>query len=173
MRRHERRTGFADAAGRADLYPARVAARAWRGRLESAADDVLAALEIARIVDQALAGRCRRSSRSRSSATRCSSASRGSWRPAASSRSSCSRLVIFWSSAGQTPGMRLMHLRVRSAAGGGISVLRAIVRVVGLALAIIPFFAGFIPVLFDRRRRALPDYLAGTVVVYDLPPGPP
>ena len=31
-------------------------------------------------------------------------------------------------------------------------------------LAIIPLFAGFLPVLFDRRRRALPDYLAGTVV---------
>jgi uncharacterized RDD family membrane protein YckC len=75
--------------------------------------------------------------------------------------------VLFWSSAGQTPGMRLMRLRVRKADGGGMSVFRAIVRVVGLALAIIPFFAGFIPVLFDRRRRGLPDYLAGTVVVYD------
>jgi len=39
--------------------------------------------------------------------------------------------------------------------------------VIGLFLAIIPLFAGFIPALFDRRRRALPDYLAGTVVVYD------
>jgi uncharacterized RDD family membrane protein YckC len=39
--------------------------------------------------------------------------------------------------------------------------------VIGLGLAIIPFFAGFIPVLFDHRRRGLPDYLAGTVVVYD------
>jgi len=49
----------------------------------------------------------------------------------------------------------------------GGSVGRAIVRTVGLALAIIPLFAGFIPALFDGRRRALPDYLAGTVVLYD------
>jgi uncharacterized RDD family membrane protein YckC len=75
--------------------------------------------------------------------------------------------VLFWSAAGQTPGMRLMRLRVRRTDGGGISVGRAIVRAVGLALAIIPLFAGFLPALFDERRRALPDYLAGTVVVHE------
>jgi uncharacterized RDD family membrane protein YckC len=79
---------------------------------------------------------------------------------------------LFWSTAGQTPGMRLMRLRVRRPDGSGISLLRSLVRVVGLALAIIPFFAGFIPVLFDRRRRGLPDYVAGTVVVYDIVPEP-
>jgi uncharacterized RDD family membrane protein YckC len=75
--------------------------------------------------------------------------------------------VLFWSAAGQTPGMRLMRLRVQRPGGGGLSVGRAIVRAVGLALAIIPLFAGFIPALFDERRRALPDYLAGTVVLHD------
>ena len=75
--------------------------------------------------------------------------------------------VLFWSAAGQTPGMKLMRLRARRADGGGISLGRAIVRALGLALAIIPLFAGFLPALFDERRRALPDYLAGTVVVYD------
>ena len=63
-----------------------------------------------------------------------------------------------------------MRLRVRRANGSGISVPRALVRVAGLAIAIIPFFAGFIPVLFDGRRRGLPDYVAGTVVVYDTSP---
>jgi uncharacterized RDD family membrane protein YckC len=38
--------------------------------------------------------------------------------------------------------------------------------VVGLALAIIPLFAGFLPVLVDDRRRALQDLLAGTVVLH-------
>ena len=75
--------------------------------------------------------------------------------------------ALFWSAAGQTPGMRLMRLRVRRQDGHGISLGRAIIRVIGLFLAIIPLFAGFIPALFDRRRRALPDYIAGTVVVYD------
>jgi uncharacterized RDD family membrane protein YckC len=75
--------------------------------------------------------------------------------------------VLFWSAAGQTPGMRLMRLRVHRPGGGGLSVGRAMVRTVGLALAIIPLFAGFVPALFDDRRRALPDYLAGTVVLHD------
>jgi uncharacterized RDD family membrane protein YckC/plasmid stabilization system protein ParE len=76
--------------------------------------------------------------------------------------------VLFWQTAGQTPGMRLMHVRVLPAhPQGRMTVGRAIVRTVGLALAIVPCFLGFVPALFDRRRRALPDYLAGTVVVYD------
>jgi uncharacterized RDD family membrane protein YckC len=81
--------------------------------------------------------------------------------------------VLFWSAAGQTPGLRLMRLRVQRADGGGLSFVRAVVRAIGLALAIIPFFAGFVPALFDRRRRALPDYLADTIVVYDDRPGSP
>jgi uncharacterized RDD family membrane protein YckC len=40
------------------------------------------------------------------------------------------------------------------------------VRLVGLVLAVIPLFAGFLPILFDRRRRGIADMLAGTVVVY-------
>ena len=78
--------------------------------------------------------------------------------------------VLFWSSAGQTPGMRLLRLRVRGPAGGPPSIGRSLVRLVGLVLAIVPLFAGFIPVLFSERRRGLPDYLAGTVVVYDEAP---
>jgi uncharacterized RDD family membrane protein YckC len=75
--------------------------------------------------------------------------------------------VLFWSSAGQTPGMRLVRLRVLRPGGDPPSVGRSLVRLVGLVLAIVPLFAGFIPVLFDQRRRGLPDFLAGTVVVYD------
>jgi uncharacterized RDD family membrane protein YckC len=75
--------------------------------------------------------------------------------------------VLFWSSAGQTPGMRLLRVRVRGPAGDPPSIGRSLVRLVGLVLAIVPMFAGFIPVLFTERRRGLPDFLAGTVVVYD------
>ena len=73
--------------------------------------------------------------------------------------------VVFWSTAGQTPGMRLMGVRVVTGSGTAPPVWRSVVRFVGLVLAIIPMFLGFLPVLFDRRRRALPDYLAGTVVL--------
>ena len=75
--------------------------------------------------------------------------------------------VLFWSSAGQTPGMRLLRVRVHGPTGEPPSIIRSLVRLVGLVLAIVPMFAGFIPVLFTERRRGLPDFLAGTVVVYD------
>jgi uncharacterized RDD family membrane protein YckC len=75
-------------------------------------------------------------------------------------------LVFFWSVAGRTPGMHLLHVRVRDASGRHPSVLRAIVRTVGTWISIVPFFAGYLPALFDARRRGLPDLLAGTEVVY-------
>jgi uncharacterized RDD family membrane protein YckC len=74
--------------------------------------------------------------------------------------------VLFWSVTGQTPGMRAMRLRVVTADGTPPSVWRALLRLIGLLLAIVPLFAGFLPVLFDSKRRALPDYLARTVVLY-------
>lgn len=77
--------------------------------------------------------------------------------------------VVFWTTAGQTPGMRLMRLRVEHN-GQSPAVWRSLLRLVGLVLAIIPCFAGYLPVLFDSKRRALPDYLAGTVVVCQTEP---
>jgi uncharacterized RDD family membrane protein YckC len=299
-RENRKRAGLADSAGRAAFYPARVAARAWRGRIESAAEDVVSAPEMARLVDRALAGplpeeiarslvrhqvlervvrelaesgelqrlierslgspqtleltdrvlaseEMQRALQSIASSPELRSAvarqSAGlAEEVVAGVRKSAARLdervdrrrwetrslyagiatrgaalafdalaalaiyvtgsavvaliaslvggirphwlagsllgvawvlvaggyfVLFWSAAGQTPGMRLMRLRLLRPGGGGISVGRAIVRAIGLALAIIPLFAGFLPALFDERRRALPDYLAGTVVLYD------
>jgi uncharacterized RDD family membrane protein YckC len=75
--------------------------------------------------------------------------------------------VLFWSSAGQTPGMRLLRVRVRGLDGRALSIGRSLVRLVGLLLSIVPLGAGFIPVLFTERRRGLADFLAGTVVVYE------
>lgn len=85
--------------------------------------------------------------------------------------------VFFWSSLGQTPGMRLLAVRVRARDGQSPGVVRSLVRFVGLVLAIVPLFAGILPALFDDRRRALQDFLARTTVVYDedvqLPAAPP
>ena len=81
--------------------------------------------------------------------------------------------VMFWSTVGQTPAMRMMDIRVTTASGEPPGVMRSIVRLIGLGLAIIPFFAGFLPVLFDDRRRGIHDMLAGTVVQFaDAPGGP-
>jgi uncharacterized RDD family membrane protein YckC len=77
--------------------------------------------------------------------------------------------VVFWTSAGQTPGMRMLGLRVTTTSGARLGVGQALIRVVGLGLAIVPLFAGFLPVLVDNRRRALQDFIARTLVVYDAP----
>jgi uncharacterized RDD family membrane protein YckC len=73
--------------------------------------------------------------------------------------------VTFWSTTGRTPGMLLMGLRVLTGSGDPPSVWRAFVRFAALIVAILPLFAGFLPVLFDDRRRALQDFVAGTSVV--------
>ena len=76
-------------------------------------------------------------------------------------------LTLFWSLAGRTPGMHLLGVRVQRPGGAPPSVARSVVRTIGTWLAIVPMFAGYLPVLFDRRRRGLPDYLASTEVVYE------
>jgi uncharacterized RDD family membrane protein YckC len=73
--------------------------------------------------------------------------------------------AVFWSTTGQTPGNRLMHLRVCMEDGAVLSPRRAVLRFGALVLAALPLFAGFLPVLVDDRRRGLHDMLAGTVVV--------
>ena len=79
--------------------------------------------------------------------------------------------TLFWSTTGQTPGMRMMRLRVVTYAGGRVHFFRALIRLGGLVLAIIPLGAGFLPVLFDDRRRALQDLLARTLVIHVTPSG--
>jgi uncharacterized RDD family membrane protein YckC len=85
--------------------------------------------------------------------------------------------VAFWSAIGQTPGMGLMRLRVVDGRGTPPGPGRSLLRFAGLVLAIVPLFAGCLPMLVDDRRRALQDLIAGTVVVYaddaQLPPAPP
>jgi uncharacterized RDD family membrane protein YckC len=300
----EQRSGLADAAGRAAFFPARAAARAWRGPLEEVVDEVLSAPEIARVIDRALAGSlpeevARSLARNRvleriaaelaasgelerlvtaalasprtvelTDRVLSSDETQLALRHVASSpelrdaiarqttglaeevvggvRASAARLddrvervvrrraraehpvyagiatraialatdaavtivlfmsvvgmaalvsslvgglrpawlagillasgwmllvgtyfVLFWSSAGQTPGMRLMHVRVRGPHGDTPSLGRSMVRLVGLVLSIVPMFIGFVPVLFTERRRGLADFLAGTEVLYE------
>jgi uncharacterized RDD family membrane protein YckC len=78
--------------------------------------------------------------------------------------------ATFWSTTGQTPGDRLMQIRVCRANGERLSVRRSVFRLGCLVLAAIPLFAGFLPILFDDRRRGIQDMLAGTVVVASASP---
>lgn len=73
--------------------------------------------------------------------------------------------VIFWCTTGQTPGARVMQIRVVSAGGARVKPRWAVVRCVGVLLAALPLFAGFVPILFDSRRRGFQDWLARTAVV--------
>lgn len=78
--------------------------------------------------------------------------------------------VVFWSTTGQTPGNRLLQIRVsRADDGAEPSAGVALFRFGALVLAALPLFAGFLPILLDDRRRGAHDMLAGTVVV----PAPP
>ena len=78
--------------------------------------------------------------------------------------------VVFWSSNGQTPGNRVFQIRVCRATDGEPPSARAsVLRLAGLVLAALPLFAGFLPILFDDRRRGVQDMLAGTVVVFAPP----
>jgi uncharacterized RDD family membrane protein YckC len=79
--------------------------------------------------------------------------------------------IGFWASAGRTPAMALMGLRVRDAHDRPPGVLRSAVRLVGLWIAIAIVLLGFVPALVDDRRRALQDFLAGTEVVYSSKEG--
>ena len=75
--------------------------------------------------------------------------------------------ATFWSTTGQTPGARVMGVRIVCANGGGsVRLGAAVVRLGGMVLAAIPLFAGFLLILVDDRRRGLQDRLARTVVVY-------
>ena len=78
--------------------------------------------------------------------------------------------VLFWVTTGQTPGMRMMRVRVVSYRGERVHLVRALIRLGGLFLAIIPLFAGFLPVLVDERRRATRRVGAVVHVVADRGP---
>jgi uncharacterized RDD family membrane protein YckC len=78
--------------------------------------------------------------------------------------------VIFWAAAGQTPGARVMQIRVLTADLEPVRPKRALIRCIGVILAALPLFIGFVPILYDSRRRGFQDQLAHTVVVEA--PGP-
>jgi uncharacterized RDD family membrane protein YckC len=84
--------------------------------------------------------------------------------------------VVFWTLTGQTPGDRLLGIRVISVKEGRIRIRQAALRFAGLVLSAIPLGAGFLPVLVDDQRRGFHDRIAHTVVRWDadeLPEVPP
>jgi uncharacterized RDD family membrane protein YckC len=76
-------------------------------------------------------------------------------------------LTTFWSLAGQSPGMRLLGIDIVTWDGDRrIGLRRAVRRLVGLVLALIPLGLGLIGVITRDERRGFHDRLAGTDVIY-------
>jgi uncharacterized RDD family membrane protein YckC len=71
--------------------------------------------------------------------------------------------IVFWTVTGQTPGARLLGIRVVSDGERRLGVVRAFLRFVVMMLALAPLGAGFVTVLFDDRRRGPHDMAAATV----------
>ena len=70
----------------------------------------------------------------------------------------------FWMLAGQTPGKWLMGVRIVRTDGERLLFRSALVRLLGYLLSFF-LFLGYLWVLYDNRRQAWHDKLAGTVVV--------
>jgi uncharacterized RDD family membrane protein YckC len=82
-------------------------------------------------------------------------------------------LIAFWSLAEQTPGMRMLGIEVTTLEGGRLPVRRSFVRLIGMALAAIPLFAGYSLILLRDDRRGLHDLMARSEVRYAEKKRPP
>jgi len=74
--------------------------------------------------------------------------------------------IFFLTLANRTIGKAVMGLQVVPLKGGRIGVIRATLRYLGYIVSIIPFFFGFIWILFSRKRQGWHDKIARTCVVY-------
>jgi uncharacterized RDD family membrane protein YckC len=71
--------------------------------------------------------------------------------------------VVFWSMSGQTPGSRVMQVRLVTPGGGRVKPARALVRWIGMNVALLPLPWGYVPIPF--KRLGFPDWLAHTRVI--------
>ncbi len=71
---------------------------------------------------------------------------------------------------GQTPGKRLMHIRVQMLGGGSIGWWDAFGRYGGYGAGFATGLLGFLQLTWDANRQAIQDKIAGTVVIYDRDP---
>ncbi len=77
-----------------------------------------------------------------------------------------SYFVVFWSSTGQTPGNRLLQIRVVDAqAHGAIGPRRSAVRLLALFAGVLALGLGEWIALLDDRSRTFQDRVARTLVI--------
>ena len=72
----------------------------------------------------------------------------------------------FWTKTGQTPGMKLMGIKVvRDKDGGPVTTGQAILRLIGYWVSGLVFYLGYIWIFVDKRKRGWMDLIAGTIVI--------
>ena len=72
----------------------------------------------------------------------------------------------FWAKTGQTPGQKMMGIKVvRDSDGGPVTTGAAILRLVGYWVSGLVFYLGYIWIFIDKRKRGWFDLIAGTVVI--------
>ncbi len=74
-------------------------------------------------------------------------------------------VIGFWSAKGATPGKMVMGIQITTVDGEPIGSGRAILRYIGYFVSWITLGIGFLIIAFNREKRGLHDYIAGTVVV--------
>ncbi|HPQ44876.1 MAG TPA: RDD family protein [Syntrophales bacterium] len=73
--------------------------------------------------------------------------------------------IYFHGTTGQTPGKKLLGLKVVCTDGKPLTYGVAFLRWVGYIISKLPFFLGFIWAGFDRRKQGWHDKIAGTCVI--------
>jgi len=79
--------------------------------------------------------------------------------------------IGFWLAAGQTPGKRIMGVRIVCTDGDRVELGNVVRRFVGYWLSSV-LFLGFLWILVDNQRQAWHDTLSGTIVIYSRPTPP-
>ena len=82
-------------------------------------------------------------------------------------------ILFFWiyfayqdSSVSQgTVGKQAMNITITDHNGNRISFARATKRLAGKIMASLPFFAGFLPIFFSKKRQGIHDKIAKTLVI--------
>lgn len=78
--------------------------------------------------------------------------------------------IFLWVRFAGTPGKRWLGLRVVDAqTGNNLTPVQSLLRYLGYFISSLPMGLGFFWVLFDARKQAWHDKIAGTLVVVDKP----
>lgn len=81
--------------------------------------------------------------------------------------------LLFWKKFNATPGKMVFKLKVvDDTTLEEPSTSQYIVRFVGYIISALPLGLGFLIIPFNKRKKALHDYMANTVVVYVKPKNP-